>query len=192
MRWIAAIALLLTALMPHAAQAASAAQAQAVVERLAQQGLALAAPMPPEAREQRMRSLLAGAFDLPEIGRFVLGRHWQTASPAQRREFLDLFATLTVETWARRFADYDGRGLAITGVQPERGSHLVQSILDRRAGAPVAVTWRINDALKVTDIIVEGVSMAITYRQEYASVARSGGFDGLLAAMRQQLARVAD
>ena len=45
-----------------------------------------------EQREQALRKLLSKGFDLPRIGRFVLGRNWRHASAAQRSDYLRLFS----------------------------------------------------------------------------------------------------
>lgn len=172
---------------------ASPAEARQVIQQLEREGLSLASPrMPIGEKEDRFRTALHRHFDLPGIARFVLGRHWSAASEPERQRFVALFEDLTTRTWARRFSDYHGDGLDILDVQPSQDGYTVQTVVRRSAGQPVPVTWRLSDTAggpKVVDIIVEGVSMAITHRSEYASVLRSGGMAGLLSAMQNQLAR---
>ncbi len=175
------------------AMAASQAEARQVIRGLEREGLSLASPqMPIAQKEDRFRVALGQYFDVPSIARFVLGRHWNTASDSERRQFMELFEELTTRTWARRFSDYHGDGLDILAVQPGSGGYAVQTAVRRAAGGPVPVTWRLDQTahgLKVVDIVVEGVSMAITHRSEYGSVLRSSGLPGLLTAMQNQLAR---
>ncbi len=56
----------------------------------------------PDERERHVRELLSENFDLDTIGRFVLGRHWRAATPAQRREYATLFRTFILESYAVR------------------------------------------------------------------------------------------
>lgn len=177
----------------HAA-AATAEQARLLIQGLEQPAIAMASPsLSYAAKEQRFRQMLDEHFDMASIARFVLGRHWRTATPEQRGMFVPLFEGLVVKVWVRRFQEYSGERLDITQVRPAPGGFEVDSLVRRPRGQPTQVQWRLADtgnSLKVTDIIVDGVSMAITYRSDYAAVIRSSGMDGLLASMRQQAARL--
>lgn len=153
----------------------------------------MAAPSLPMAeKERRFRVLLHNVFAMPQIAQFVLSRQWRTATPEQRRDFLGLFEDTLVAVWVPRFRDYGGERLDVARVQPDADGFLVDTVVRRPGGDGTAVTWRLIDSgrgLKVMDIIVDGVSMALTQRSEYASVLRTaGGMDGLLGRMRQQVA----
>lgn len=181
-------------LAPLPAAAASEAEAEALMRRLEQEAVAMAAPALPMAeKERRFRALLQTSFDLPGVSRFILGPRWRTASPPQRQEFVSLFEDITVDIWVPRFRDYGGQRLDVLDVQPTGDGFMVASVVRNPEGRDTPVTWRLVDTrggLKVADIVVEGVSMALTHRSEYASVMRqAGGIDGLLGRMRQQVAR---
>jgi phospholipid transport system substrate-binding protein len=149
-----------------------------------------------EERARRFRTLFVDTFDLPEIGKLVLGRYWRAATPAQQQEFLQLFEEIQVYTWTKRFKDYSGETLDILGVQAEGETDtLVESKIKREKLEPVNVAWRVRktgEGFKVLDIKVEGASMAFTHRSEYSSViqANGGQVDGLLAAMRKKVAQM--
>lgn len=182
--------LALLALLCAPALAASTEDARQAVQRLEREAIAMASPsMPMAQKEQRFRQMLHRDFDMPAVARFVLGRQWRTASPDQKQEFLQLFEDSTVHTWTRRFDEYGGERLQVGQARSSpAGGFEVDSQIIRPTRPPLPVAWRLTPDLKVTDIIVEGVSMALTYRQEYASVMRSGGVDGLLSALRNQVA----
>ncbi|HEY6336031.1 MAG TPA: ABC transporter substrate-binding protein, partial [Alphaproteobacteria bacterium] len=55
-------------------------------------------------KEKEVRALLNEGLDLVTIGRFALGRTWQTATDAQRTEYSKLFAVYVLNTYARRLA----------------------------------------------------------------------------------------
>lgn len=143
-------------------------------------------------RDERFRTLFVSSFDIPEIGRFVLGRNWRTATPDQQQQFLKLFEEMTVLTWAGRFKEYSGESLEATSAARD-GEHgwFVDSRILRTQRQPVQVQWRLRETpegLRIVDIIVEGVSMAITYRSDYSSALQgSGGIDGLLQTMRTHI-----
>lgn len=172
-------------------------EARAFVESLANQAMDVMVEkgMSDQQRSDRFRQLFTGSVDMAEIAKFVLGRNWRAASPEQQQDFLKLFEDILVLTWSTRFKDYAG-GLRheVTGVSPdgERGV-MVQSRVMRERQEPINIHWRLRQpdgGYKVVDLIVEGTSMAITYRSEYASVVQNSGgkIDGLLAAMRKKIA----
>lgn len=188
----AAIALMVGTLAAPA-RAASSDDARALVQALESEAVAMAAKnLTQSQREARFRELLATRFDVPEISRFILSRHWRTATPEQRAEFQKLFEDMTVLTWVRRFDDYGGQKLEVTRISPEPDGFLTETAIARQDAAPMPVLWRMTERegkLRVTDITVEGVSMAITQRQEFGSVIqRQGGIDGLLGVMRSKIA----
>ncbi len=141
------------------------------------------------------RDLFTEYFDAYTIGRFVLGRYWNRATPEQQEEYIELFRELIVQTYARRFSDYAGQSFSVNGAQPEGANDaMVLSQVIQPGAPPIAVQWRVRDQggrLQIIDVVIEGISMAITYRNEFSSVIqRSGGrIEGLLDAMRRSIER---
>ncbi len=133
-------------------------------------------------KKAKFASLLSNSFDLETIGRFALGRHWRTASPAQRDEYQSLFKKMIIAVYSKRFGDYQGQKFEVTGSHGEEGSDITveSKIIPANGGQPITVEWRVrtkNGQNKIIDIIVEGVSMALTQRSEFASVIQRGGGD---------------
>ncbi len=153
--------------------------------------------IPDSERSQRFRTQFTTDVDLPEIGKFVLGRHWRAATPEQQQEFIKSFEDIVVLTWATRFKDYGGDlRHVVTNAMPdgERGI-VVESMVERDHQTPINLQWRLKKGepdLRVVDLVVEGASMAITYRNEYSAViqANGGKIDGLLGAMRTKIAEM--
>jgi phospholipid transport system substrate-binding protein len=148
-------------------------------------------------RQARFRELFHNDFDSPGIARFVLGRYWRTASPEEQKEFLKLFEEYVVYVYTARLSDFEGEQFKISGARPDEGSVIVSSdVTAPGAPTPLKVDWRlVNDdgAYKISDVIVEGVSMLVTQRSEFASIIqRHGGqVQGLLDLMREKTASAA-
>jgi phospholipid transport system substrate-binding protein len=145
-------------------------------------------------RSDHFREMLRSSFDLPTIGRFVIGRSWNAATSDQQQEYMKLFEALVVKTYSDRFSLYTGEGFRVTGMRPETEKDVVvtSEITHPDGSEPTTVDWRVrnkNGKLGIIDVVVEGVSLSVTQRQEYASIIqRDGGkLDGLLTLMRQQL-----
>jgi phospholipid transport system substrate-binding protein len=153
--------------------------------------------VPAPERQARFRRLLDEHFDMPAISRFVLGRYWRTADEAQRAEFQKLFEDFIVGSYSARFSEYRGEAFAVVGSNAESGGTvLVHSKIDMPTSEDIRVDWRLRDRggdYAIVDIIVEGVSMAVTQRSEFASVIQSrGGVDGLIEALRTKNAQSAN
>lgn len=180
------------------ARADNAADARAFIQKLADNAMGTVAVkgLSDEERAKRFRTLFVDTFDLPEIGKLVLARHWKVATPEQQQEFLTLFEDVQVYTWTRRFKDYSGETLEIQSVVPEGETDWqVESRMLRDRLDPIAVGWRLRksgEVFKVLDIKVEGASMALTHRSEYSSViqANGGQITGLIAALRKKVAQL--
>jgi len=148
------------------------------------------ADMAPAQKENFFHQLLQQDFDIPGMARFVLGPYWRVASEPEKREFRRLFEDYIVRIYSQRFAQYHGEALKVTGSRsgPE-GAIVTSEIVRPEGGAPIKVEWRLGtrDGLyKVDDDIIDGVSMGVSERTEFASlIQRNGGqVEGLLATMR--------
>jgi phospholipid transport system substrate-binding protein len=138
------------------------------------------------------RQMLREDFDLPDMCRFVLGRYWRIASRRQRREFRHLFQEDLLHFYGTRFSQYSGEGFLVTGSRTDPAGLVVTSRITRSQGSPIEVEWRLSirdGVYKVSDVVVGGVSMAVTQRSEFAAIIqRNGGqIEGLLATIRGRI-----
>ena len=121
-----------------------------------------------------------------------MGVYWRRASDTQRKEYVSLFEKFVVKSYAARFAEYTGTEFKVGKTKEIRGGDkLVASEIELPDGRIVPVHWRIRlkNTKKIVDVLVEGVSMAITQRDEFASIInQSGGsLDGLIIALRERI-----
>ena len=196
-----AVALLLAVILPFAAAPARATDDSAgFIADLGQRTIkVLSSKLSEREREAQFRAIFDEGFDVPAISRFVLGQYWRSATEAQRQDFVALFEAYVVHAYAVRFNEYGGQQLQVTASRPEGdASSLVQSRIAQPNGAPpLKVDWRVGKTAKgykINDVVVEGVSMAVTQRQEFASVIqRNGGqIDALLKLLREKAGQSAE
>lgn len=141
-----------------------------------------------KARESRVRDILRKNFDVQAIGRFAMGGAWRTATEAQRSEYMGLFEDMIVQTYTKRFEDYSGQTLKVGKAVKDKNDYLVASqVVQKDGGSPVNLQWRVRDN-KVVDVVVEGVSMSVTQRSDFASAMQQGGgtVDALLSSLRKR------
>ncbi len=158
--------------------------AQNFVQSMAQRGIDFLGDtnLSPEARKEEFRKLLRSSYDMRTIGRFSLGTYWKTASKAQQEEYQKLFEKKIVDVYSARFSEYKGQKLDITGARAEGESDAIVTsyVVPSKGGEKVQVDWRVRNkggSYKVIDVIVAGVSMAVTQRSDFASVIQRGGGD---------------
>lgn len=140
----------------------------------------------PDQKRAYFHRALHQDFDQRSISRFVLGPYWRGASEAERQEFKSLLEAHLVRFYGQRLAEYSGESLRVLGSRTEPGGAIVSSEIIRPQGPPIKVDWRLNTrkgVYKITDVSVDGVSMALTERSEFAGlIQRNGGqLAGLLA-----------
>ena len=145
-------------------------------------------------RRQRFRVLFRENFDIPAIGRFVLGRYWRKAKPPVREDFLSVFEEIMVQRFAPKFARYAESRFEVGLVRPlgPKGQYMVASTVVPAEGEPLHIDWRVRDKdgrLKILDVLGQGISMALTLRSEYASAIKSSGgrVEGLIEKLRARI-----
>lgn len=138
---------------------------------------------------QEVSDLIARATDIDLIGRLVLGRAVRTASPAQLGEYQRLFSDYVLRSTVERLEQYDGNSYEVTGArQVSDTDALVDTNIARPGSPPLRVVWRLRETegqFAIIDVVVEGISLVVTQRDEFASVIQRNGFDGLLAQLRR-------
>jgi phospholipid transport system substrate-binding protein len=138
----------------------------------------LAEKATPDKREAEFRRLFLKNFDVDTIARFVTGNYWRSANDAQRAEFRKLFEDYVVSAYVARLSAYSGEQFQVKDEVAAGDDIVVNSTIVRPSGPPVRVEWRVrsgSDGPRIIDVIVEGVSMAITQRSEFAAVMQQGG-----------------
>jgi phospholipid transport system substrate-binding protein len=148
-------------------------------------------------KQARFRELFRADFDCPGIARFVLGRYWRNASEEEQQEFLRLFEDYVSFVYTARLSNLGGEAFRVRGSRSDGDAVIVSTdVISPGNASPLRIDWRLvtdNGAYKINDVIVEGVSMMVTQRSEFASVVqRNGGqVRGLLTMMRQKTANAA-
>lgn len=200
MRYILLLMMLIAA-VPFVPQAQAQTQTQQApeekfVQDLGNRAIAVMADksLSADQRTQTYRELLRNAFDLQTIGHFVLGRAWTTASSEQKKNFLQLFEQMVLNTYGNRLSFYTGEGFKVKSARQESDKDAVvnSEVTHANGTPPTPVDWRIRNQdgkMSVIDVVVEGVSQSVTQRQEFAAIIQhdNGNIDGLLAQMKQRL-----
>lgn len=143
---------------------------------------------------RRLKAIVRANLHLDLIGRFALGRHYETATPDQRKEYQQLLTEWMTTTYAHWMSGgkFDLEIVGSKSINPLDG--VVWTVIRRNIWPDVTIGWRVRETegeMKVIDIIVNGTSRAVFYRDEFGSVIRRQGLGGLLNTLRRQVAAIA-
>lgn len=127
-------------------------------------------------------------FDFPRMTALAMGRNWSKATPEQQKRLTDEFRSLLVRTYSGALTQYRNQTLDFKPLRADAAATdvTVKSEVIRTGQAPVQIDYSMAkgaDGWKAYDVIVGGVSLVTNYRDEFNEQVRSGGVDGLLAAL---------
>ncbi|AYW91749.1 phospholipid-binding protein MlaC [Yersinia pseudotuberculosis] len=134
-----------------------------------------------------VREELLPFVQIKYAGALVLGSYYKDATPAQREAYFNAFGKYLEQAYGQALALYHGQTYDVAPDQPLGDANIVAirvTILDPSGRPPVRLDfqWRKNSQTgnwQAYDMIAEGVSMISTKQNEWASILRQKGVDGL-------------
>ena len=179
-----------SALLPRAAFAVTTGQATGLVDQVATEITRIINSGQSEASMIRDFDRLMGRYaDMPTIAQSVLGPPARSASQAQLSAFSEAFQGYMARKYGRRFREFIGGTVSVTGAQDTGRYVEVIATVNMRGESPFEVRFRVWDRSGrplFIDMLIEGVSLVISERSEVGSIMdRTGGsIDATTAALR--------
>ena len=132
-------------------------------------------------------------LDFTEMTRLAAGRTWNTANAEQKERLVAAFRAMLVRTYANAIDVYRGQTMM---VEPARvpTSATETTVRNRyvspgRRPTPVDYLMRKTAGeWKIYDIVVDGISLVLTYRSQFEDSARSAGVEGLIKQLQEKTA----
>lgn len=122
---------------------------------------------------QDFERILVRYADMPAIARSVLGPMARGASASQLSAFQQAFQGYISRKYGRRFREFIGGRIEVTGAQPLGQYFEVVSTVYLQGEAPFELRWRVADRSgqdRFFDLVIEGVSLLISERQEIGAL----------------------
>jgi phospholipid transport system substrate-binding protein len=124
-------------------------------------------------------------LDEVTIAKLALGKNWRIATREQKLEFINEFRDLLIRTYGRSLSEFSDQQINYFPVRMEKGEEkvVVKSEVIQPGGPPIPVAYRMrikDDAWKVYDLSIDGVSLVTSYRGTFDQEVRKGGIEGLL------------
>jgi phospholipid transport system substrate-binding protein len=140
-------------------------------------------------RRAAVRKLAVEAFDVQETARRALGPHWQQRTPAEREEFVQLFADLLERTYIAKIDLYGGERLRFTDERIDGDSAVVRAKVLTRQGTEVPVEGRMHKRAErwlIYDVAIENISLIANYRSQFDRIIRTSSYAELVKRLRNR------
>jgi phospholipid transport system substrate-binding protein len=130
-------------------------------------------------------------FDFENISASVLGKHWRSADPEQRRRFREAFKLLLLHTYAIALVDNMDREIEFEAVRAAPGASdvTVRTSVPQDGGFPLPVDYSmelIDGEWKVYDVEIDALSLVTNYRTTFAREINKSGLDGLIGILEDR------
>jgi phospholipid transport system substrate-binding protein len=124
-------------------------------------------------------------FDTEFSARLVLGAHWRTATPDQRKRFIDAFYHSLLNNYGAALSDFTADKLKIfpTNVDPGADRATVRTEVKRSGGERVSVNYYMHktpEGWKAWDVVIDGISYVNSYREDFGAQIDQQGLDAVI------------
>ena len=159
---------------------------QSIVNRAAE---TLSAEITKDERIEKLKDIAREAVDIDGIGRYTLGSYKNNITDNQMKKYKSLFREYFLKSFSSRLAEYSNPEIEVVSKKKLNANYtMVSSILVSTEQRPeVKIDWRVStknpDNLLIMNLIIEGLSLARTQREEFSSIVNSnnGSINALLA-----------
>jgi phospholipid transport system substrate-binding protein len=130
-------------------------------------------------------------LDEVTIAKLALGKNWRDATREQKLEFIDEFRNLLIRTYGKSLSEFSDQQINYFPVNMKQGEEkvVVKSEVLQPGGPSIPVSYRMrikDDAWKVYDLSIDGVSLVTSYRGTFDQEVRKGGIEGLLKYLKSR------
>jgi phospholipid transport system substrate-binding protein len=149
----------------------------------------------PEKKREKERLIRAAAeeiFDKEEMSMRTLARHWRERTPAEKKEFMELFEDLLEKTYIDRVEGYSGEKVLYEGERVEGDYALVKVDIMTKQQTKIPVLYRLKkkkEGWLVYDLSIEGVSLINNYRTQFDSIIMSSSFKNLIEKLKEKVGK---
>lgn len=151
----------------------------------------------PELVYELVNEYILPHLDEVTIAKLAMGKNWRTASREQKIEFINEFRNLLIRTYGKSLSEFSDQEINYFPVKMKQGDKkvVVKSEVLQPGGPSIPVSYRLrikDEAWKVYDLSIDGVSLVTSYRGTFDQEVRKGGIEGLLKYLKDKNTNKAD
>jgi len=135
-------------------------------------------------------------FDFEKMAKLALGKNWRGLSAAQQLRFTDEFRLLLIRTYSTAMLEYSDQEIRFLPFRDDVKTKKVQVDMDiiQTGGPAIPMSLSLyenkNDAWKVYDVKIDGISLVTNYRSTFATEIRNDGVDQLIQRLASKNVKV--
>ena len=140
-------------------------------------------------RRAAVRKVAIQVFDVEETAKRALGRHWRERTPAERTEFVELFADLLERTYISKIDLYGGEQIRYLSELVDGDTATVRAKIITKRGTEVPVDARMlhkGERWFIYDISLENVSLIGNYRAQFDQIVRTASYKELVRRLKDK------
>ena len=143
-------------------------------------------------KKKQLEQLALNSVDVEGLAKYTLGEERKKISDKQLKEYVDTFAIFFTKNLSSKLTDYSDQEVQVTGSKKISDNYVLvnSKIISKKDKQEILVDWRvflINNKLVIRDLVVEGLSLARTQREEFASIVANKGFAGLIQNLQEYI-----
>ena len=145
-------------------------------------------------KKKKIEAIALDVVDVDGLGRFTLGSSRKDLSETQLKKYTEIFRVFFAKNISSRLQNYSDQNIKVTGSKKISDNYVLvnSKMTSKKDNQEIKIDWRvfnINNKLVIRDLVVEGLSLAKTQREEFGSILASKGFDGLMANLNEFISK---
>ena len=147
-----------------------------------------------EEKRKSLEELALNTVDVSGLAKFTIGDAIKNLNEKQTLEFIETFKVFFSKNISNKLKDYSDQKVVITGSKKISENYVLvnSKIVSNKDKQEIIVDWRVflvNDKLIIRDLVVEGLSLARTQREEFASIIANKGYDSLIISLKDFISK---
>lgn len=143
-------------------------------------------------RREKMRQAVFQRFGFAEMAQRALGQHWQKRTPAEKKEFVELFSELLEGSYINKIESYTGdQTVQYTKETIDKDGYAsVRTAVVNKRDLNVEVEYKLlqrDGHWQVYDVVIEGVSLVNNYRTQFHNIVTQESYEALLKKLKLKL-----
>ena len=145
-------------------------------------------------KKDRIEKIALDVVDVDGLSRFSLGSHRKNLNRRQLEEYTEVFRLFFAKNISSRLQNYSDQNIVVIGSKKINENYVMvkSKMTSKIDNQEIKIDWRvfkIKDKLLIRDLVVEGLSLAKTQREEFNSIFLSKGFEGLMASLNDFISK---
>ena len=147
-----------------------------------------------EEKKNQLEKLALDSVDVEGLAKYTLGEERKNLSDKKISEFVTTFKIFFSKNLSNKLTDYSDQEVKVTGSKKVSDNYVLvnSKIVSIKDNQEILVDWRvflIGNKLVIRDLVVEGLSLARTQREEFASIISNKGFENLIKNLQEYISK---